>query len=142
MEEFKKMDLEVLNKIQEVEKETGQSVLSIYSQVPFGNVITAFREIKVSDLVDMVKSVPITKLVKGLQIITPNEISQIEIEKLKIVLKYGDMNNVAKLQEKFSERSIIIAISKMSYRRLQELLEQNNLEVMIKSIKRNAFLND
>lgn len=136
------MDLEVLNKIQEVEKETGQSVLSIYSQVPFGNVITAFREIKVSDLVDMVKSVPITKLVKGLQIITPNEISQIEVEKLKIVLKYGDMNNVAKLQEKFSERSIIIAISKMSYRRLQELLEQNNLDVMIKSIKRNAFLND
>lgn len=136
------MDLETLNKIQEVEKETGQSVLSIYSQVPFGNVITAFREIKVSDLVDMVKSVPITKLVKGLQIITPNEISQIEVEKLKIVLKYGDMDNVAKLQEKFSERSIIIAISKMSYRRLQELLEQNNLEVMINAINRNAFLND
>ncbi len=136
------MDLETLNKIQEVEKETGQSVLSIYSQVPFGNVITAFREIKVSDLVDMVKSVPITKLVKGLQIITPNEISQIEVEKLKIVLKYGDMNNVAKLQEKFSERSIIIAISKMSYRRLQELLEQNNLRVMIDTINRYAFLND
>jgi hypothetical protein len=136
------MDLETLNKIQEVEKETGQSVLSIYSQVPFGNVITAFREIKVSDLVDMVKSVPITKLVKGLQIITPNEISQIEVEKLKIVLKYGDMNNVAKLQEKFSERSIIIAISKTSYRRLQELLEQNNLKVMINYINRNAFLND
>lgn len=136
------MDLETLNKIQEVEKETGQSVLSIYSKVPFGNVITAFREIKVSDLVDMVKSVPITKLVKGLQIITPNEISQIEVEKLKIVLKYGDMNNVAKLQEKFSERSIIIAISKISYRRLQELLEQNNLEVMIDTINRNAFLNN
>ena len=136
------MDLETLNKIQEVEKETGQSVLSIYSKVPFGNVITAFREIKVSDLVDMVKSVPITKLVKGLQIITPNEISQIEVEKLKIVLKYGDMDNVAKLQEKFSERSIIIAISKTSYRRLQELLEQNNLEVMIDTINRNAFLNN
>lgn len=136
------MDLETLNKIQEVEKETGQSVLSIYSKVPFGNVITAFREIKVSDLVDMVKSVPITKLVKGLQIITPNEISQIEVEKLKIVLKYGDMDNVAKLQEKFSERSIIIAISKTSYRRLQELLEQNNLKVMINYINRNAFLND
>lgn len=136
------MDLETLNKIQEVEKETGQSVLSIYSQVPFGNVITAFQKIKVSDLVDMVKSVPITKLVKGLQIITPNEISQIEVEKLKIVLKYGDMNNVAKLQEKFSERSIIIAISKMSYRRLQELLEQNNLRVMIDTINRYAFLND
>ena len=136
------MDLETLNKIQEVEEETGQSVLSIYSQVPFGNVITAFQKIKVSDLVDMVKSVPITKLVKGLQIITPNEISQIEVEKLKIVLKYGDMNNVAKLQEKFSERSIIIAISKMSYRRLQELLEQNNLRVMIDTINRYAFLND
>lgn len=136
------MDLETLNKIQEVEKETGQSVLSIYSQVPFGNVITAFQKIKVSDLVDMVKSVPITKLVKGLQIITPNEISQIEVEKLKIVLKYGDMNNVAKLQENFSERSIIIAISKISYRRLQELLEQNNLRVMIDTINCYAFLND
>ena len=133
------MDLETLNKIQEVEKDTGQSVLSIYSKVPFGNVVTAFREIPVSDLVDMVKSVPITKLVEGLQIITPNEISQIEVKKLKIVLKYGDMNNVAKLQEKFSERSIIIAISEMSYRRLQELLEQNNLEVMIDAINRNAF---
>lgn len=136
------MDLEILNKIQEVEKDTGQSVLSIYSKVPFGNVVTAFREIPVSDLVDMVKSVPITKLVEGLQIITPNEISQIEVKKLKIVLKYGDMNNVAKLQEKFSERSIIIAISKISYRRLQELLEQNNLEVMINTINRNAFLNN
>jgi len=136
------MDLEILNKIQEVEKDTGQSVLSIYSKVPFGNVVTAFREIPVSDLVDMVKSVPITKLVEGLQIITPNEISQIEVKKLKIVLKYGDMNNVAKLQEKFSERSIIIAISKISYRRLQELLEQNNLEVMIDTINRNAFLNN
>lgn len=131
-----------LNKIQEVEKDTGQSVLSIYSKVPFGNVVTAFREIPVSDLVDMVKSVPITKLVEGLQIITPNEISQIEVKKLKIVLKYGDMNNVAKLQEKFSERSIIIAISKISYRRLQELLEQNNLDVMIDAINRNAFLNN
>lgn len=136
------MDLETLNKIQEVEKDTGQSVLSIYSKVPFGNVVTAFREISVSDLVDMVKSVPITKLVEGLQIITPNEISQIEVKKLKIVLKYGDMNNVAKLQEKFSERSIIIAISKMSYRRLQELLERNNLDVMIDAINRNAFLNN
>lgn len=136
------MDLETLNKIQEVEKDTGQSVLSIYSKVPFGNVVTAFREIPVSDLVDMVKSVLITKLVEGLQIITPNEISQIEVKKLKIVLKYGDMNNVAKLQEKFSERSIIIAISKMSYRRLQELLEQNNLDVMIDAINRNAFLNN
>ena len=136
------MDLEILNKIQEVEKDTGQSVLSIYSKVPFGNVVTAFREIPVSDLVDMVKSVPITKLVEGLQIITPNEISQIEVKKLKIVLKYGDMNNVAKLQEKFSERSLIIAISKISYRRLQELLEQNNLEVMIDTINRNAFLNN
>ena len=136
------MDLETLNKIQEVEKDTGQSVLSIYSKVPFGNVVTAFREIPVSDLVDMVKSVPITKLVEGLQIITPNEISQIEVKKLKIVLKYGDMNNVAKLQENFSERSIIIAISKISYRRLQELLEQNNLRVMIDTINRYAFLND
>lgn len=98
------MDLETLNKIQEVEKDTGQSVLSIYSKVPFGNVVTAFREIPVSDLVDM--------------------------------------NNVAKLQEKFSERSIIIAISKMSYRRLQELLERNNLDVMIDAINRNAFLNN
>lgn len=136
------LDLQMFTKVNEVEKQTGQSLFSLLSKVPLGNVLMALKELQVTELVEMVNSVPVSKLIQGLTIITPDEISQIEVEKLKIVLKYGDMNNVAKLQEKFSERSIIIAISKMSCRRLQELLEQNNLEVMIKSIKRNAFLND
>ena len=38
------MDLETLNKIQEVEKDTGQSVLSIYSKVR--SFLKMFFEIK------------------------------------------------------------------------------------------------
>jgi len=41
----------------------------------------------------MVGSVPIQKLVHGLRIITPDEISQISPSKLKIVLKYGNKIN-------------------------------------------------
>ena len=70
-------DLQLLNKANEVEKQTGQSLPSLLSQVPLGNVLTAFKELQISDLVEMVNSVPVSTLVHGLTIITSDEISQI-----------------------------------------------------------------
>lgn len=78
----------------------------------------------------MVSSVSITKLTHGLTIITPDEISQISVEKLKIVLRYGNMVTVEQLQAKFGSRSIIIAINKLSEVELKSLLEEDNFEVM------------
>lgn len=81
------LDLKLINKVNEVEKQTGQSLPSLLSKVPLGNVLTALKELQIADLVEMVSSVPISKLTHGLTIITPDEISQISPEKLKIVLK-------------------------------------------------------
>lgn len=134
-------DLQLLNKANEVEKQTGQSLPSLLSQVPLGNVLTAFKELQISDLVEMVNSVPVSTLVHGLTIITPDEISQISPDKLKIVLKYGDMYTVEKLQSKFGSRSIIIAINKMSSDELQSLLAENNFDVMSNVIENLAFAN-
>lgn len=83
------LDSKLLNKVNEVETQTGQSLPSLLSKVPLGNVLTAFKELQIADLAEMVNSVPISKLTHGLTIITPDEISQISPEKLKIVLKYG-----------------------------------------------------
>lgn len=80
------LDFKLVNKINEVEKQTGQSLPNLLSKVPLGNVVTAFNELQIVDLVEMVSSVPISKLTHGLTIITPDEISQISPEKLKIVL--------------------------------------------------------
>lgn len=132
-------DLQLLNKANEVEKQTGQSLPSLLSQVPLGNVLTAFKELQISDLVEMVNSVPVSTLVHGLTIITPDEISQIPPDKLKIVLKYGDMYTVEKLQSKFGSRSIIIAINKLSIDELQSLLVENNFDVMSNIIENLAF---
>lgn len=132
-------DLQLLNKANEVEKQTGQSLPSLLSQVPLGNVLTAFKELQISDLVEMVNSVPVSTLVHGLTIITPDEISQISPDKLKIVLKYGDMYTVEKLQSKFGSRSIIIAINKLSSDELQSLLVENNFDVMFDVIENLAF---
>lgn len=134
-------DLQLLNKANEVEKQTGQSLPSLLSQVPLGNVLTAFKELQISDLVEMVNSVPVSTLVHGLTIITPDEISQISPEKLKIVLKHGDMYTVEKLQSKFGSRSIIIAINKLSSEELQSLLVENNFDVMSNVIENLAFAN-
>lgn len=134
-------DLQLLNKANEVEKQTGQSLPSLLSQVPLGNVLTAFKELQISDLVEMVNSVPVSTLVHGLTIITPDEISQISPDKLKIVLKYGDMCTVEKLQSKFGSRSIIIAINKLSSDELQSLLAENNFDVMSNIIENLAFAN-
>ena len=132
-------DLQLLNKVNEVEKQTGQSLPSLLSKVPLGNVLTAFKELQVSDLVEMVSSVSITKLTHGLTIITPDEISQISANKLKIVLRYGNMSTVEQLQSKFGSRSIIIAINKLSEVELKSLLEEDNFEVMSSVIDDLAF---
>ncbi len=133
------LDLKLLNKVNEVETQTGQSLPSLLSKVPLGNVLTAFKELQIADLVEMVNSVPISKLTHGLTIITPDEISQISPEKLKIVLKHGNMNNVEKLQSKFDSRSIIIAINKLDESELKSLLDEDNFEVMSDVIDKLAF---
>ena len=133
------LDLQLLNKVNEVEKQTGQSLPSLLSKVPLGNVLTAFKELQVADLVEMVSSVSITKLTHGLTIITPDEISQISVEKLKIVLRYGNMVTVEQLQATFGSRSIIIAINKLSEVELKSLLEEDNFKVMSSVINDLAF---
>lgn len=133
------LDLQLLNKVNEVEKQTGQSLPSLLSKVPLGNVLAAFKELQVADLVEMVSSVSILKLTHGLTIITPDEISQIYVEKLKIVLRYGNMNTVEQLQSKFGSRSIILAINKLSEVKLKSLLEEDNFEVMSSVIDDLAF---
>lgn len=135
------LDLKLINKVNEVEKQTGQSLPSLLSKVPLGNVLAAFKELQISDLVEMVNSVPVSTLVHGLTIITPEEISQISPEKLKIVLKYGDMYTVEKLQSKLGSRSIIIAINKLSSDELQSLLAENNFDAMSNIIENLAFAN-
>lgn len=135
------LDLKLLNKINEVETQTGQSLPSLLSRVPLGNVLTAFKELQIADLVEMVNSVPISKLTHGLTIITPDEISQISPEKLKIVLKHGNMTNVEKLQSKFGSRSIIIAINKLDESELKSLLDENNFDVISNVIEKLAFAN-
>lgn len=133
------LDSKLLNKMNEVETQTGQSLPSLLSKVPLGNVLTAFKELQIADLVEMVNSVPISKLTHGLTIITPDEISQISPEKLKIVLKYGNMLTVENLQSKFGSRSIIIAINKLDENELKSLLEEDNFDVMSDVIEKLAF---
>lgn len=133
------LDLQILNKVGEVEKQTGQSVPSLLSKVPLGNVLTAFKELQVADLVEMVNSVPISTLVHGLTIITPDEISQIQPSNLKLVLRYGNMATVEKLQSKFGSRSIIIAISKLSESELKSLLVEDNFDAISTIIDSLAF---
>lgn len=133
------LDLKLFNKINEVETQTGQSLPNLLSKVPLGNVLTAFKELQVADLVEMVHSVPISKLTHGLTIITPDEISQISPEKLKIVLKHGNMNTVENLQSKFGSRSIILAINKLTNSELQSMLSEDNFDVMSNVIEKLAF---
>lgn len=135
-------DLQLLNKVNEVEKQTGQSLPSLLSKVPLGNVLTALKELQVADLVEMVSSVSISKLTHGLTIITSDEISQISASKLKLVLKYGNMATVEQLQSKFGSRSVIIAINKLTETELKSLLDEDNFEVMSKVIDDLAFENN
>ena len=133
-------DLQLINKVHEVEKQTGQSLPSLLSQVPLGTVLTAFKELQIADLVEMVNSVPVYTLAHGLTIITPDEISKISPSKLKIVLKYGNMYTVEKLQLKFGSRSIILAIQKLSENELKSLLVEDNFEAISTIIDTLAFV--
>lgn len=133
-------DLKIISKVNEVERQTGESLPSLLSRVPLGNVLTAFKELQVVDLVEMVRSVPIAKLTHGLTIITVDEISQISPEKLKIVLKYGNMVTVERLQLRFGSRSIIIAINKLTERELESLLTEDNFDIMSEVIENLAFV--
>ena len=134
-------DLELIKKANEIEKQTGQSVIKILGQVPFSNVVTAFNCLEVSDLVEMVLSVPLNKLVYGLQIITAEEIEKINPEKLKLVLKHSDMLTVEKLQKQFGSRTIIIAVNKLSNENIIELLTENNYKKLIDVICENGYIN-
>lgn len=133
------LDLQIFTKVNEVEKQTGQSLLSLLSKVPLGNVLMALKELQVTDLVEMVNSVSVSKLIQGLTIITPDEISQISAPKLKLVLKYGNMSTVEQLQSQFGSRSIIIAIKKLSETELKSLLDEDNFEAMSAVILGLAF---
>lgn len=133
------LDLQIFTKVNEVEKQTGQSLLSLLSKVPLGNVLMALKELQVTDLVEMVNSVSVSKLIQGLTIITPDEISQISAPKLKLVLKYGNMSTVEQLQSQFGSRSIIIAIKKLSETELKSLLDEDNFEAMSAVISGLAF---
>lgn len=133
------LDLQIFAKVNEVEKQTGQSLLSLLSKVPLGNVLMALKELQVTDLVEMVNSVSVSKLIQGLTIITPDEISQISAPKLKLVLKYGNMSTVEQLQSQFGSRSIIIAIKKLSETELKSLLDEDNFEAMSAVISSLAF---
>lgn len=133
------LDLQILKNVSEVEKQTGQSLPNLLSKVPLGNVLMAFKELQVVDLVEMVNSVPASTLVHGLTIITPDEISQIQPSKLKLVLRYGNMSTVEKLQSKFGSRSIIIAIGKLSEGELKSLLVEDNFDAISKIIDDLAF---
>lgn len=133
-------DLKIISKVNEVERQTGESLPGLLSRVPLGNVMAAFKELQVVDLVEMVRSVPIAKLTHGLTIITVDEISQISPEKLKIVLKYGNMVTVERLQLRFGSRSIIIAINKLTERELESLLTEDNFDIMSEVIENLAFV--
>lgn len=122
------LDLQLLNKVSEVEKQTGQSLPTILSKVPFGNVVTAFKVIPVNDLITMVKSVSIDKLVDGLGIITPKEIEEVSPAKLLVVLVKGNMDTVRLLQEKYSEEHIIKALTELSDDELTELLVKDDFK--------------
>ena len=135
------LNLELINKANEIEKQTGQSVIKILGQVPFSNVVTAFNCLEVSDLVEMVLSVPLNKLVYGLQIITAEEIEKINPEKLKLILKHSDMLTVEKLQKQFGSRTIIIAVNKLSNENIIELLTENNYKKVIDVICENGYIN-
>ena len=89
----------------------------------------------------MILSVPLNKLVYGLQIITAEEIEKINPEKLKLILKHSDMLTVEKLQKQFGSRTIIIAVNKLSNENIIELLTENNYKKLIEVIYENGYIN-
>lgn len=132
--------LNTLTKAHEVKRATGKDVVSVLMQgvnstSVVTNTITAFTYIRVSDLIDMVNSVSLDKLVHGLSIITSEQIRSISVDKLKCVLKYGNMTTISRVQDSFSDTSVEAAISKMSLDELKALLVEDNLEVIVSTIR-------
>lgn len=122
--------LKVFTQVAKLESETKTPLLKLITKVPINNVLTAFGYIKMDDLVDMVKSVNVNKLVTGLTIINPSQIKNIPADKLKIILKHGDMKTVKHLQDSFSEFAIYKTINTLSNYELEKLLIENNYSVL------------
>lgn len=122
--------LKVFTQVAKLETETKTPLLKLITKVPINNVLTAFGYIKMDDLVDMVKSVNVNKLVTGLTIINPSQIKNIPADKLKIILKHGDMKTVKRLQDSFSEFAIYKTINTLSNYELKKLLIENNYSVL------------
>lgn len=122
--------LKVFTQVAKLESETKTPLLKLITKVPINNVLTAFGYIKMDDLVDMVKSVNVNKLVTGLTIINPSQIKNIPADKLKIILKHGDMKTVKRLQDSFSEFAIYKTINTLSNYELEKLLIENNYSVL------------
>lgn len=133
-------DLSVISKAKEIKEATGKDIMVVlkdtktYPKV-LPNTITAFMAIGVSDLVEMVNSVPLGKLVHGLSIINSNQIKNIPVEKLKFVLKYGNMDTVAKIQSEFRDDSVELAIKRMSLGQLKDLLVEDSFEAICSTIR-------
>lgn len=134
------LDLQIINKINEVEKKTDAKLLTVLSKVPFMTVVTAFKEIQIPDLVDMVLSVPIPKLIHGLNIISIEEIQRVSVDKLKTVLKHGNMYTVEQLQQKFGSTVIITALSKLSNKEIEILLKEDDFELISSAIENVAYV--
>lgn len=134
-------EIQLFTKIKQVEDKTGTTLPEILNKVPFTTVVTAFKEIQVSDLIEMVQSTSINNLVHGLTIIDVQEIEQISVDRLKTVLKFADMNTIEKINQQLGSRSVIIAINKMTPSQIKDLLVENNLDVMIHTINKLAFVN-
>lgn len=134
------LDLQIIKKINEVEKKTDAKLLTVLSKVPFMTVVTAFKEIQIPDLVDMVLSVPIPKLIHGLNIISIEEIQRVSVDKLKTVLKHGNMYTVEQLQQKFGSTVIITALSKLSNKEIEILLKEDDFELISAAIENVAYV--
>lgn len=129
-------NLELYKKLNEVKEKFGVSVVSLLSSVPFGTVVTAFKTIPVPDLVEMVVGVSPAKLVHGLTIITPKQIEQVPVYKLKAVLFHGNMDTVQKLQESFLERDIIHALDLLPVEEIVSLLTRDDFEEISDRIRK------
>lgn len=122
------LDLKVIKTVNEIEKQTGQSLSTFIKNVPIKNVITSVKVIPVSDLIDMVKGTSISNLLTGLNIITTKQITDIPVDKLKAVLFSNNMKLVKDIQSKYGEERVIKALSLMSTSQIKVLLETNDID--------------
>lgn len=129
-----------MTKAYEVQRATGKDVVSVLlegatSPNVVSNTVTAFTHLGVSDLIEMVNSVSLDKLVYGLSIIKGEQIKSISVDKLKCVLQFGNMYTISKVQDTFKDNSVEVALSKLSLDELRSLLVEDNLEVIISTIR-------